>query len=72
MMFGRKLAVNGARVNKLASVLHCLCFFMRAYVYAELRNRMSLPGRALKRKFRRIGAFVFLTAEQRAELENVS
>ena len=45
---------------------------MRAYVHAELRNRMGLPGRALKRKSRRIGAFVFLTAERRAELENVS
>ena len=45
---------------------------MRAYVYAELRNRIEFPGRALKWKSRRIGAFVFLTAERRAELENVS
>ena len=45
---------------------------MQAYVYAELRNRMEFPGRALKWKSQRIGAFVFLTAERRAELENVS
>ena len=59
-----------ARVNKLASVLPV---FLNACVRSRWATQSDgFPGRALKRKSRRIGAFVFLTAERRAELENVS
>ena len=55
------------RVNKLTSVLPV---FLNACVRSRWATQSDeSPGRALKWKSRRIGTFVFLTAERRAELE---
>ena len=59
-----------ARVNNLASVLHSPCFFMQAYVYAELRNQMGVPRTSTKVEIPANRSLHLL--DRRAELENVS